>query len=118
MGGQTYSLASYNDNPIAGIGVAIFDPSNFFNPGRYAVGFLQNPVQDGAGFISDFSSASPAFSTASQTGTVFMNYNGVGFGPGGNGAVTPIPLFDSGNSVWLLTLKNYSEGGKSATLGQ
>src|SRR5689334_16487820 len=47
VSGQTYTIENFNTNPTAGVTVAIFD-KNTFMPGRYAVGILQQPPQDGA----------------------------------------------------------------------
>ncbi len=109
VGGQTYRVASYNDDPAKGITVAVFDQTTPFGPGRYAIGFLQDPFNDGAGFIGDWSSASPDFLATDLVTTVFTQYNGVGYGSGVMGAVTPIPLYDSLNQEYALTLGNYEE---------
>jgi len=119
VGGQTYIMDSFTANPTAGVTVAIFD-QNSFMPGRYAVGILQQPPQDGAGIIGDFSGASPNFTVNTLTSTVtFTGYNGVGVGSGvclqGTGgncqlfAVTPFVLHDNANQTWALTLGNYNE---------
>jgi hypothetical protein len=111
-------MENFIANPTAGVTVAIFD-RNSFTPGRYAIGILQQPPQDGAGIIGDFSGASPDFTASSLTSTVFTGYNGVGYGSGvclqGSGgncqlnAVTPFVLHNSNNQTWLLTLGNYNE---------
>lgn len=108
--GHTFNVATYNQSPTQGISVAVFDQSTPFGPGHYAVGFLQNPLADGAGFIGDFGSASPGFSATQLTSTVFTDYQGVGYGsgPGSPPAVVPIPLTDTGGS-YFLTLGNYDE---------
>ncbi len=118
IGGTLYRLETISANPTAGITVAIFD-QNTFTPGRYGVGILQQPPQDGAGIIGDFTSASPDFTAAHLTPTVFTQYYGVGYGSGvclqGTGgncslnAVTPLVLHDSANNAFNLTLGNYDE---------
>jgi hypothetical protein len=126
IGGTTYTMDTISTNPTAGVTVAIFD-NNSFTPGRYAVGILQEPPQDGAGIIGDFSGASPAYTASNIVPTVFTGYNGVGYasgvclvGTGGNcqqAAVTPFVLHNSANAAFLLTLGNYEEtypGGQDA----
>lgn len=118
IGNQTYTMENFDTNPTAGVTVAIFD-QNSFTPGRYAIGILQQPPQDGAGIIGDFAGASPNFTAGALTSTVFTNYAGVGYGSGvclqGTGgdcqlnAVTPFVLHDNTNQTWLLTLGNYDE---------
>lgn len=118
IGGQTYSIETFTTNPTAGATVAIFD-QNSFTPGRYAIGILQQPPQDGAGIIGDFSGASPNFTVDALTATTFTGYNGVGYGSGvclqGTGgdcqlnAITPFILHDSSNRTYSLTLGNYEE---------
>lgn len=109
-GGQTYKVASYDENPTNGITVAVFDNTTPFGPpGHYAIGYLQNPVQDGAGFIGDFTGASPDFTANALTSTVFTGYYGVGYGSGIQNATTPLVLYDNANTEWALTLGNYDE---------
>jgi hypothetical protein len=126
IGGQVYTMDNFTANPTAGVTVAIFD-RNSFTPGRYAIGILQQPPQDGAGIIGDFAGASPDFTADTLTSTTFTGYSGVGYGSGvclqGTGAncqvsaVTPFVLHDSLNQTWALTLGNYDEaypGGDDA----
>jgi hypothetical protein len=119
IAGQTYTMDSITTNPTAGATVAIFD-QNSFTPGRYAIGILQQPPQDGAGIIGDFSGATPSFTVNSLTSTTtFTGYNGVGFGSGvclqgtpGNcqlNAITPFVLHSSANQTFALTLGNREE---------
>ncbi len=118
IAGQTYTFDTFTTNPTAGLTVAIFD-QNSFTPGRYAVGILQQPPQDGAGIIGDFSGASPNFTVDAQVATTFTGYNGVGYssgvclqGTGGNcqlAAITPFVLHSSTNQTFALTLGNYEE---------
>lgn len=128
IGGVTYTMDTFTANPTAGVTVAIFD-QNSFTPGRYAVGILQQPPQDGAGIIGDFSGASPSFTVNTLTSsTTFTGYNGVGYGSGvcvqgaapncQQNAVTPFVLH-SANQTFALTLGNYDEaypGGADAGL--
>ena len=116
VAGQTYNFATTEQNPTAGVSVAIFDGTTGFGPpGHYAAGLLQNPLQDGAGFIGDWASATPTFSAAHLVPTIFTGYTGVGYGSGpdphnGNPpAVVPIPLTDPSGKSYLLTLGNYDE---------
>ncbi len=119
IGGQTYTFDTFSTNPTAGLTVAIFD-QNSFTPGRYAVGILQQPPQDGAGIIGDFTGASPDFTVSSLTSTTtFTGYTGVGYGSGicvqGASpdcqayATTPFVLHNSANQTFSLTLGNYDE---------
>ena len=119
IGNQTYTMDTFATNPTAGVTVAIFD-QNSFTSGRYGIGILQQPPQDGAGIIGDFVGASPNFTVGTLTSTtLFTDYAGVGYGSGvclqGTGAncqqhaVTPFLLHDSANQTWALTLGNYDE---------
>jgi hypothetical protein len=118
IGGLTYTMDTFSTNPIAGVTVAIFD-QNSFTPGRYAVGILQQPPQDGAGIIGDFTGASPNFTVNNLTSTTtFTGFAGVGYGSGvcteGSGAncqqhaVTPFVLHGGANQTYALTLGNYN----------
>jgi len=117
IGRDTFTFATYDQDPMHGVSVAIFDDTTPFGPpGHYAAGFLQNPVADGAGFIGDFVSASPTFSAAHLTPTSFTGYFGVGHGSGpetffGSNVhtVVPIPLTDSHGHGYSLTLGNFDE---------
>ena len=114
VNGKTYDLATYDQNQAQGVTVALFDDTTpFANPGtkRYAAGFLQNPLADGAGFIGDWNTATPTFSAANLVPTTFTGYNGVGYqaGPNQGTTVVPIPLTDSMGNSYLLTLGNYDE---------
>ena len=111
LGGHTYDVTTYDQNPVEGVTVAIFDNTTPFGPTHFATGFLQNPLADGAGFIGDWVSATPAFSAAHLTSTVFTDYEGTGYGAGPNfgSIVVPIPLSDSKGNPYLLTIGNYEE---------
>ena len=118
LGGQNYSMTTYDQNPTSGMSVTIFDNTTPFgitpSGNRYGVGLLANPLADGAGFVGDWTSASPPFSATHLVSTEFMDYNGVGVGSGPldlmmNPTVVPIPLTDSMGQTFLLTLGNYDE---------
>lgn len=112
IGGDRYDLTTYNQDPVRGVTVEVFDDTTPFGPpGHYATGLLQNPVADGAGFIGDWRSASPPFSAAHLVPTEFTNYEGVGYasGPFGTDKVVPIPLSDATGNPYVLTLGAYEE---------
>lgn len=111
VNGQTYNVATSDQNPVQGVTVAIFDNTTPFEPGHFGIGFLQNPLADGAGFIGDWRSTSTPFNAAHLTSTVFTDYEGVGYGAGPNMGqnVVPIPLSDGMGGHFLLTLGNYDE---------
>ncbi|MBC8167918.1 MAG: hypothetical protein H7Y20_18875 [Bryobacteraceae bacterium] len=118
IGGIVYTVDTFTTNPTAGITVAIFD-QNSFVPGRYGIGILQDPPADGAGIVGDFTGASPDYTAAAITPTVYTGYAGVGYlsgvciqGTPGNctvNAVTPLVLRDGANNEFALTLGNYQE---------
>jgi hypothetical protein len=100
VGGTTYDVAT---GPSGGPGltVAIFDKSQVFNFKHFGAGFIQNPVQDGAGIVGDWLTATPTYTVASLVPTTYSDYWGAGLGPGvctgGGGSgigctTTPIPL--------------------------
>ena len=116
--GTHYSIETRTVNPLAGVTVAIFDTNNNFAPGRYGIGLTTNPINDGAGIIGVFASASPNFVAQALLPTVFTSYYGVSHGSGpctsGGPPVCPrvdIPwvLHDPSNALWNLTLRNYEE---------
>ena len=115
VGRDTYTLETASQSPTQGITVALFDNTTPFSPGRYAAGLLQNPLADGAGFISDFSSTSSPFDATHLTPTTFGGYNGVGYGSGPSGAVVPILMTGAGGQTYLLTLGNYDEQAATGT---
>jgi hypothetical protein len=117
IGGALFTI-----DPAAGVTVAIFD-QNSFEPGRYGVGLIADPVSDGAGFVGDFESASPNFTVGALTPTTFTDYFGVGHSSGvcSSGTppacpqlITPFLLRDSSNVAWNLTLGSYAEDYPSA----
>ena len=61
IGGIEYSVAAFPDDPTGGITIAIFDQTNPFVPGKYGVGFIVDPVLDGAGIIGRFGDATTNF---------------------------------------------------------
>lgn len=115
VGAATYGVETIVNNTVTGVAVAVFD-RNSFDPGHYAVGLFADPVHDGAGIVGDFTSASPDFTAAALTPTVFMGFFGVGHASGvclsGNApnclhAITPWVLYDSSGAAWNLTLANF-----------
>jgi hypothetical protein len=117
IAGTLYSIETILANPLAGVTVAIFD-RNSFVPDRYGIGLIADPFGDGAGVVGDFESASPDYTVAALTPTVFGGYYGVGHGSGVclSGAppacphvVTPWVLYDSRGTAWSLSFGNYEE---------
>jgi hypothetical protein len=80
--GETYRVIGAGEDPEYGLGIALFDRSNVFFPGAYGVGFIANPLEDGAGIVADFTAASPEFSVSNLTPTVFSGFDGAGFNAG------------------------------------
>ncbi|MEP6764186.1 MAG: PEP-CTERM sorting domain-containing protein, partial [Gemmatimonadaceae bacterium] len=121
VGGRTYAVQPFDLLHPTGLAVAIFDGTTpFAPPGRYGVGFIQNPLADGAGIVADFLGASPAYVLGS-TGVVpasYTGFSGVGVASGvctlGTpdnclaNAVTPIPMTFA-NQPYFLTLGNYDQ---------
>jgi hypothetical protein len=121
LGGRTYDVQPFTAATRAGISVAIFDATTPFGPpGRYGVGFIQDPLADGAGIIGDFMGASPPYTLGASgvVPTTFTGYAGVGVSSGvclvgtpaacTSSAVTPIPMTSAGES-FALVLGAYSE---------
>jgi hypothetical protein len=82
--GTTYDIKTFAAGSD-GIGVAIFGKGTpFGNPAHYGVGFIADPLADGAGIIGDFVSASPEFSATNLVPTVWQEFEGAGYlaGPG------------------------------------
>ncbi|WP_375427277.1 PEPxxWA-CTERM sorting domain-containing protein [uncultured Sphingomonas sp.] len=109
--GQNYRVIGATEDPAYGIGIALFDRSNVFFPGIYGVGFIANPSQDGAGIIGDFASASPGFSVANPTSTVFSDFAGAGY-LAGIGCAPPDPRPCTASPIALI-----GSGGASFGLG-
>lgn len=84
IGGVVYTLNSFATDPDYGIGVALFDATNPIFPGFYGVGFIADPLGDGAGIVGDFGGASPDFSVTALTNTVFTGFRGAGYLAGYN----------------------------------
>jgi hypothetical protein len=65
IGGQTYSVATYDPSiPMTGgpgLTVALFDKTNIFggSANHVAAGFIQNPSADGAGIVGDWLNSTP-----------------------------------------------------------
>jgi hypothetical protein len=117
IGGTTYSIDTAATNPTAGVAVSIFDRTQIFNPGRYGIGLIANVLNDGAGIVGDFASASPDFTVGALTPVTYTDYFGVGHGSGpcisGQPPAcphldTPWVLHGAGNT-WNLVLGNYEE---------
>jgi len=117
VAGARYRIETIQANPTAGVSVAIFD-QNGFTPGHYGIGLIADPADGGADIIGDFLSASPSFTVAALTPTLFTDYYGVGhvsgvcvsgMAPVCLQAVTPWVLRDSGGVMWNLILGNLTE---------
>lgn len=115
--GTRYGIETSTVNPLAGVTVAIFD-QNSFTPGRYGIGLIANPANNGASIVGSFVSASPNFTASALTPTVYTDYYGVGHSSGpciaGNSSACPHSvvawvLHDPSNAVWSLALGNYEE---------
>jgi hypothetical protein len=78
VGGVTYEVASFADDPVHGVAVALFDPTNVFNPGFYGVGFFGNPLSVGAGLTARFDGANTSFSATAPGEAMFEDYLGYG----------------------------------------
>jgi hypothetical protein len=117
IGGVSYSIVGYGADPLFGPTVNVFDRTNVFNPNRYGVGFISNPLQDGAGFVADFSGANPDFVVTDLRSTQFVGYNGAGFlsgvgcFPPGNPSCTfqPWTLRDATGATFQLGFANRQE---------
>ena len=117
VGGVDYTVDSIATNPTRGVSIAIFD-RNSFEPGFYGIGIIQDPFNDGAGFVGDFASASSNFVVSALTSTTFTGYRGVGYSSGvcASGqppacphVVTPLVLRSNAGQVFNLTLGSYAE---------
>lgn len=130
IGGLTYDVASFANDPLGGTVLALFDPSNVFNPGFYAGGFINNPLIPSQGLVSRFQSAPPGFGAVDPTVGSYGDFVGYGAvsGPtfsGGPGsacftnpalcAIRPISL-SRGGDQFNLTLASgaYNAEGRFA----
>ena len=106
VNGTKYNVATYDQDPVSGVTVTIFDQNTPFGPGHYAAGFLQSPLEDGSGVIGDWANASPNFLATNLVPTVFSDYFGAGFSPGPEDGVEirPIPVTDFNGNAYLLGL--------------
>ena len=104
IGGKSFTI-----DPSNGVTVAIFDQFSF-DPGHYAVGLLVDPFNDGAGIVGDFVGATPNFTAAALTPTLFTDFYGVGHEPGlcVPGSILPPPLCDHQITPWLLYDNSHS----------
>lgn len=78
LGEITYDVASFADDPIGGVTVALFDPSNVFNPGFYGVGFFGNPLGVGPGMIARFANGPAGHSAGDPAEGEFSGFIGHG----------------------------------------
>lgn len=78
IGGVSYDVASFADDPINGAVLALFDPSNVFNPGFYAGGFINNPLVPSQGLVSRFQNAPAGFSAIDPTVGSYGDFVGYG----------------------------------------
>lgn len=126
IGGTVYDVASYVNDPVGGTVLALFDPSNVFNPGFYAGGFINNPLIPSQGLVSRFQNAPPGFSAIDPTVGSYGDFVGYGAvsGPtlsGGPGSacftdpalcsIRPISLSQGGDQ-FSLTLASGAYDGR------
>lgn len=78
IGSTVYDVASYVNDPVGGTVLALFDPSNVFNPGFYAGGFINDPLIPSQGLVSRFQSAPSAFTAVDPTVGSYSNFVGYG----------------------------------------
>lgn len=117
--GTDYDVTRFDQDPDYGIGIAIFDPSNVFFPGVYGIGFIANPIEDGAGIVADFRSASPDFSVLDLMPTVFGDFDGAGYLAGIGCAppdprpcaARPLALTGPSGEAWFLGFQNGDRPG-------
>ena len=121
IGGQKYRVATSGESLDSGISIAIFDQSNVSAPGKYGIGFIVDPVADGAGIIGRFGGASRNFTVDNLQTATMTGYIGAGFrsgvGPAGPGcfqnplacAISPISLFDGDGDLFGLTIASRAE---------
>ncbi len=126
--GQTYRVAAFPDDPVGGITIAIFDQTNPFVPGRYGLGFIVDPVTDGAGVIGRFAGATTEFTIGDLQSATMTGFIGAGFrsGPGAppgacyaNPALcstVPISLTDATGAMFGLTLATRPENVEATGL--
>jgi hypothetical protein len=126
IGNATYQVESFSAATPLGVGVSIFDPRQPFFTGKYAAGFISDPLGDRAGMVADYSGATPGFLVPTLTSTTFTGYNGVGVTSGKcltncppappagppTYEVTPIHMTMGGND-YRLYLGNYLDEATS-----
>jgi hypothetical protein len=61
IGGQTYSIETYSQDPTTGVTVSLFDKTSPFSgpTPHVAAGFIQDPSADGAGIVGDWLNSTP-----------------------------------------------------------
>jgi hypothetical protein len=116
IGELTYDVAAFGDDPVGGVTVALFDPTNVFNPGFYGIGFFGNPLSVGPGIIARFENGPAGFTANDPTAGEFSGFLGYGalsgptidpgpgnvcFGDPSLCAVTPISLTRDGQQFEL-----------------
>lgn len=117
--GDNYRVVGAAEDPEYGVGIALFDRSNVFFPGVYGIGFIANPLEDGAGIIGDFTAASPDFSVTNVISTSFSGFDGAGYLAGIGCAPPdprpcvprPIALIGSGGAAFSLGFENGDRPG-------
>lgn len=78
IGGLTYDLASFANDPTGGAVLALFDPTNPFNPGFYAGGFINHPLIPSQGLMSRFQTAPAGFRAIDPTEGSYGGFQGFG----------------------------------------
>jgi hypothetical protein len=126
VGGTTYAVQTYSQDPMTGFTVALFDKTSMFSVEldgslHVASGFLQNPPADGAGIISDWTDSTPNFLVSNPVSATYTaaDWYGVGFGAG----PCPVPPPGPGGLCEPLGTPNTTvpiplSGGLELTLAQ
>lgn len=121
LGDGTYDVLRVSEDGRNGIGVALFDPSNAFNPGFWAAGILMDPLGGaGTGIVARFDDADPALDVSALAAGRFEDFLGAGYvsgtpdipgpgavcWPGGGGSCTvePIAMTDPEGAPFELAL--------------
>ena len=134
VGGKTYNVQTYNQNPATGVTVAVYDNTTPFG---IEPCYRRQPLRD-------WPAARPAcgrsgshrrlgrvprrtLAPAHLVSTTFTDYVGVGYASGYvtsrdpmgaplTNAIVPIPLTDAAGNPYLLTLGNYDAEAASSPL--
>ncbi len=92
VGGLTYQIAPYSTTVPFGVAVSIFDKTSPFPAvPEYGVALIGNVLNDGAGILADFTSASPDFTVGDLTTTTFSGYVGTGIFSGSCASNCEVP---------------------------